>query len=93
VRIVQAGGRVGFPAESPLKVLVLGQMRGQKFKSDDPVSVGVVGPPHLTHAAAPQQLHQAVATEGRSLQSVLPCHGQDASDSRQPAHSIRTSKW
>jgi len=30
----------------------------------------------------------AVATEGRAVHSVLPCHGQDASYSDQPAQSI-----
>ena len=33
----------------------------------DPVGLGVMGPPHLTHAAAAQQLHQAVAPERRPI--------------------------
>jgi hypothetical protein len=48
----------------------------------------LVGAPHLTHAAAAQQLHHAVATERRPVSSVLPCHGQDVSDPSQPAQSI-----
>jgi hypothetical protein len=73
---------VSFPAESPLKVLVLRQTRMQKLDGDDPVGHGVMCAPHLAHAAAAQQLHQAVATERRPVDSVVPCHGQDVSDSR-----------
>jgi hypothetical protein len=65
-------------------------VRRQEFDRDDPVGAGVVGPPHLTHAASAQQLHQTVATEGRPAHSVLPCHGEDASDSRQPVTGIFT---
>jgi hypothetical protein len=39
-----------------------------------------VGPPHLAHAAATQQLHQSVATERRSVHLHLPGkHGAGAS--------------
>ena len=37
--------------------------------------------PHVAHAAAAQQLDQAVATERRPVRSGLPWHGQDARDS------------
>jgi len=89
VWVVQSCGRVGFPTESPLKVHAFGQMGRQDFKGYDAVGVGVEGPPHLTHPATAQQLNQAVATEGRPVRSVLPCHDQNASDPPQPAQSIR----
>ena len=89
MRSVQSCRRVGFPAEPPLKVLVLRQIRRQNFDGDDAIGHGVMRAPHLAHAAATQQPHQAVATERRPVRSVLPCHDQDASDSHQPAQSIR----
>ena len=67
VRAVQSCRGVGFAAESPLKVLVLRQIRGQHLDGDDAVGVGVMGAPHLAHAAAAQQLDQAVTPERRAL--------------------------
>ena len=61
MRGVQSRRGVGFPAESPLKVLVLRQIRGQDFDRDDPVGDGVVGTPYLAHPARAQQRHQPVA--------------------------------
>jgi hypothetical protein len=55
MRTVQACRRMGFPAEPPLKVLVLRQIRGQHLNGDDAVRLAVVGTPHLAHAAAAQQ--------------------------------------
>jgi len=54
VWVVQSCGRVSFPAESSLELVVLRQMWGQKLEGNDPVGVGVVGSPNLAHAAATQ---------------------------------------
>src|ERR1700676_4414280 len=64
---VQPCRGVGFAAESLLKVLVVREVSGQDFDRDDPVGVGVMGPPHLAHAAATQQLDQAITPERRAL--------------------------
>jgi hypothetical protein len=58
-------------------------------RGDDPVGAGVMGAPHLTHAAAAQQLDEPVATEGCPVRSGLTCHGQRASDPPLPPQSIR----
>jgi hypothetical protein len=67
VRGAQSCGRVGFAAEPLLKVLVVREVSGQDFDRDDPVGVGVMRPPDLTHAAAAQQLDEAVTPERRAL--------------------------
>jgi hypothetical protein len=64
--------RRGFSAEPSLKVLVLRQIRRQELDGDDPVGDGVVGAPHLAHAAATEQLYQPVPSERSPLQVILP---------------------
>ena len=51
-----------------------------------------MGAPHFAHAAAAQQLDQAVAAERRAARTVLPCHGQDASDSA-PSPQSELNRW
>ena len=72
VRVVQTSGGVGFSAESLLKFLVDRQIRGQQLDGDNPVGLGVMGSPYLTHAAAAQQLHQAVPPERGPVHISLP---------------------
>jgi len=54
---------VGFPAETPLKVSISRQTRGQDSDGNDPVGNGIMAAPHLAHAASAQQLDQPVPTE------------------------------
>ena len=56
VRLVEPRRRPSLATEPLLKVLVLGKMRRKDLHRDDAVGVHVVGPPHLTHAAAAEQL-------------------------------------
>src|ERR1700722_5050824 len=65
MRGVQPCRGVGFAAESSLKVVVVREVSVQDFDRDDPVGVGVTGAPHLAHAAAAQQLDQAITSERR----------------------------
>ena len=66
---VQPCRRMRFPTEPLLKVLILRQGRRQNLDGDDAVGDGVVGAPHLTHAAAAEQVHQAVTPERHALHS------------------------
>ena len=67
VRIVQTCGGAGLAAEPLLELGVLGEVGEQHLQRHDAVDGGVVGAPHLAHAAAAQQLDQPVAAERRTL--------------------------
>ena len=67
VGIVQACRGAGLAAEPLLEIGVLGEVGEQHLQRHDAVDGGVVGAPHLAHAAAAQQLDQPVAAERRAL--------------------------
>ena len=58
VGVVQPRGGAGFAAEPLVEIGVLGVVGEQHLQRDDAVDGGVVGAPHLAHAAAAQQLDQ-----------------------------------
>src|ERR1700752_2295379 len=67
VGIVEGRCGPGFAAEPLLVVSVLGEVRQQHLQCDGAIDGGVVGTPHLAHAAMAQQLHQLVAAKRRAL--------------------------
>jgi hypothetical protein len=67
VRIVKARRCTRLAAEPLLELRVLGEVRQQHLQGHHPVDGGVVGAPHLAHAAAAQQLDQLVAAKWRPL--------------------------
>src|ERR1700737_2014095 len=67
VWLVEPGRGLGLPAEPLLKHRIVGEIRGQQLHRDHALRGGVVGPPHLAHAAAAQQLDQPVASERRPV--------------------------
>ena len=67
VGIVETRRGAGFAAEPLLVIRVLGEVRQQHLQRDGSVDGGVVGTPHLAHAAAAQQLDQLIAAKRRAL--------------------------
>ena len=67
VRIVQPCGGPGFAPEPLVEIGVLGVVGEQHLQRHHPVDRGVVGLPHLAHAATTQQLDQRVAAERRAF--------------------------
>src|ERR1700733_6545337 len=73
MRTVQSRSSMRFTTEPLLEHLVAGNLGRQNLDRDDPVDDGVVGTPHLAHAASSQQLDQPVVSERLSLQRAPPC--------------------
>src|ERR1700744_4161592 len=65
--LVQPGCSASLPPEPLLKNLVVDQVRGQHFQSNDSVDGGVVRTPDFAHAAAAQHFYQPIATKRRAL--------------------------
>src|SRR5947209_10081254 len=61
-----------FTTKPLLEHLVAGDLGGQNLDRDDPIDDGVVGTPHLAHAASSEQLDQPVVSERTTLQRCLP---------------------
>jgi hypothetical protein len=72
MRLVELRRRVGFTAEPLLKHAVLSEVRRQHLQHHDAIGHGVIGPPHLAHAATAQQLDQPVLPERRPVHISLP---------------------
>jgi hypothetical protein len=84
VRLVEPGRCLGLPAEPLLEYRIVGEISGQHLQRHHPVDGGVEGPPHLAHAAAAQQLHQAVASERCPVHIGLPATAVQQND-KEPA--------
>ncbi len=65
--VVEACGGACFAAEALVELGVLGVVGQQHLQRHHPVDFGVVRPPHLTHAAAPEQLDQLVSAKWGAL--------------------------
>ncbi|VAZ77002.1 hypothetical protein LAUMK15_03612 [Mycobacterium persicum] len=52
--VAQSCGGMSFATEPLLEHFVVGNLGRQDLDRDDPVGDGVIGPPHLAHAAAAQ---------------------------------------
>jgi hypothetical protein len=68
----------GHEAEPRFEGFIIGEVLRQHLDREDPVGGGVMGTPNLTHAAAAQQLHQAVAAERRPVHISLRGNGGSA---------------
>jgi hypothetical protein len=71
--IVQPGRCASLPAKPLLKRRIVGQVCGQYLQRDHPFGGCIEGPPNLPHAAAAQQLYEAVPSEWRPFHFNL--HG------------------
>ncbi len=70
-RVVEGGGRLGFPAEAGLEGRVAGQVVTERLDSDDTVQANVTRAVDLGHAAAPDDTVEFVAaTEEPGLSHV-----------------------
>ena len=69
---VQPGRCPRLAAEPLLENLVTAETGGQHLQGDRPIECRVIGPPHLAHATAAQQLQQPVAPKRSALHGRLP---------------------
>jgi hypothetical protein len=63
VRFTELGGKSAFPAEPGLEFGVSGQLRPKPLQCHNPSVDRVEGAVHVSHAAPPEQLFQAIRTE------------------------------
>jgi hypothetical protein len=70
VGFFEASSGAGLAAEAPVEIGVCGVVGQQHLERHDAVDGGVVGLPHLAHAAAAQQFDQLVAAERRPFHAL-----------------------
>ena len=64
VGMIQGGGRFGFAAETLQGLMILGEIVGEEFESDEAPETGVLGFVDDTHPAAAEFLHDPVMRDG-----------------------------
>ncbi len=81
-----------FTTEPLLEHGVSGNLARQDLDRDDPVDDGVVGAPHLTHAASAQQLDQPVVSNDFPRNESLLQHFSELSSLHEKLSRLRDSR-